>query len=124
MNEVSEDRDEIEALRAALAACESRFHSVIERNADGVLVVRPSGTIRYANPAASRLLRRSHQELIGRPFGIPIVPGETTEVDLPLSCGEVRVAEMCVVETEWDGEPAFLATLRDVSERKASRPSF
>jgi signal transduction histidine kinase len=118
MNEVSEDRDEIEALRAALAASESRFHSVIERNADGVLVVRPSGTIRYANPAASRLLRRSHQELIGRPFGIPIVPGETTEVDLPLSCGEVRVAQMCLVETEWDGEPAFLATLRDVSERK------
>ncbi|MBV8487727.1 MAG: hybrid sensor histidine kinase/response regulator [Planctomycetaceae bacterium] len=44
---------------------------------------------------------------------------KTTEVDLPLGCSEVRVAEMCVVETEWDGEPAFLATLRDVSERKA-----
>ncbi|MBV8487726.1 MAG: PAS domain-containing protein [Planctomycetaceae bacterium] len=76
MNEVTEDRDQTDVLRAALAASESRFHSIIERNADGVLVVRPAGTIRSANPAAFRLVRRSQEELIGRPFGIPIVPGE------------------------------------------------
>ena len=103
----------------ALKASEARFRNIIEKNGDGILVVQPDGMIRYVNPAATRLLQRTSPiELIGRPFGIPIIPGETTEVDLPLAEGEVRVAEMRVDETEWEGEPALLASLRDISDRK------
>jgi signal transduction histidine kinase/ActR/RegA family two-component response regulator len=111
--------DQVAPLEAALAASEGRFHSVIERNADGILVVAPEGTIGYANPAAVRLLQRPSEELHGRDFGVPVVPGETTEIDLPLTDGQVRVAELRVTETEWDGQAAYLCTLRDVSERKA-----
>jgi signal transduction histidine kinase len=115
MNRAPKESD----LEARLAASESRFHNIIEKNADGVLVVRRSnGTICYANPEATRLLHRTLERLQGEVFGIPIIPGGTTEVDLPLSDGRIRVAEMRVVETEWEGEPALLATLRDVSERK------
>ncbi len=102
----------------ALEASEARFRNIIEKNADGILVVRPDGTIRYVNPAATRLLNRPAADLIGEYFGIPIIAGNTTEVDLPLSESEVRVAEMRVVETEWEGEPALLASLRDISDRK------
>ncbi len=99
-------------------ASEARFRKLIESNADGMLVVRSDGTIRYANPAATSLLNRSATELVGRFFGIPILAGETTEIDLPFRDGKVVVVEMRVVETEWEGEPALLASLRDISDRK------
>ncbi len=111
--------DERRALRTALALSESRFHNIIEKNLDGILVMSPGGLIRYANPAATELLERSPDELVGTFFGIPMVPGETTEIDLPLATGAVRVADMRVTETDWEGERALLATLRDVSVRKA-----
>jgi signal transduction histidine kinase len=95
------------------------FYNVIEKNVDGILVVLLDGKILYANTAATKMLRRPLADLVGSVFGIPIVPGETTEIDLPYADGEVRVAEMRVGETEWEGKPAFLASLRDISERKS-----
>ena len=59
--------------------------------------------------------------LLGETFGIPLVPGETTEVDIVLTGGIERVAEMRVVETEWEGEVALLASLRDASNRRPLR---
>ena len=52
---------------------------------------------------AYRELRRA------TPFGFPLVTGETTEVDL-LSPGSARIAEMRVVESEWEGAPACIAS--------------
>jgi signal transduction histidine kinase/ActR/RegA family two-component response regulator len=103
---------------AALEASEARFRKLIESNADGILVVGPDGMIRYANPAATVLLDRPASELVGRYFGIPSLAGGTAELDLVSAGAEMRVAEMRVVETEWEGEPALVASLRDISDRK------
>lgn len=118
MENPSDRHVEQSAADPALEASEARFRNIIEKNADGILVVRHDGTIRYVNPAATRLLNRPAADLVGEYFGIPILAGNTTEVDLPLSGSEIRVAEMRVVETEWEGEPALLASLRDISDRK------
>jgi two-component system, cell cycle sensor histidine kinase and response regulator CckA len=32
--------------------------------------------------------------------------------------GSIRVVEMCVKSVDWDNEPAYLADLRDVTDRK------
>jgi signal transduction histidine kinase len=117
MEHVSAHATDLAAQRRALLASESRFQGVIERNADGILVIAPDGTIRYANSAAIRLLRRPLDSLVKSHFGRPIVPGETTEIDLPFADSETGVAEMRVVATEWEGEPALLATLHDITER-------
>lgn len=93
---------------------ETRFRELIEKAADGVLVLRPDGTIAYANPEAGALLGRPSGELQGAMFGTPVDPGATTEIDLRQGH---RVAEMRVVAVEWEGQPAALATLRDVTER-------
>ena len=100
-----------------LQGSEARFRNIIEKNADGVVVVDASGTIRYVNPAAEAILDRKAETLPGQPFGVPVFPGETTEIDLPQG-GEVRTAELRVVETEWEGEPASLVSLRDVTGHK------
>ena len=101
----------------SLRASEARFRNIIEKNADGVVVVDPSGTILYVNPAAEAILERRADVLPGQQFGIPVFPGETTEVDLNRN-GEIATAELRVVETEWEGEIAFLIALRDVTAHK------
>ncbi|MHC5538439.1 hybrid sensor histidine kinase/response regulator [Singulisphaera rosea] len=107
-----------DALRRALEVSEARFRNIIEKNADGLIVVRPDGSICFVNPAATRLMGYPVDMLIGVNFGIPILPGETTEIDIPVRDGEMRVAELRVVETEWDGEQALLISLRDVTEHR------
>ena len=101
-----------------LARSEKRFRSIIENNADAILVVGRDGTTRFSNPAAESLFGRNTDELVGELFGSPTVAGKTTELDIVRPKGETAVAEMRVVETEWEGEAARLASLRDITERK------
>ena len=108
---------ELEKRRRQLERSEARFRDVIERNPDAQIVIDPDGMIRFANLAASQLFGRKREELAGTQFGFPVVVGETTEVDL-LSGGSPRVAEMRVVRSEWEGTTAYIASLRDVTERK------
>ena len=111
-----------EALADELRASEARFREVIERNADAILVVDDVGVVLYANPMAERLFRRDGTELVGTAIGFPIVAGETTELDV-VSQGSPRVVEMRVVPSQWDGQDAYLASLRDITERKEAEPA-
>src|SRR3954452_7257634 len=99
--------------RKAFEASEARFRTLIEKNADGVLVVGRDGHIRYANPAAEALLGRPAAELVGAPFGIPLGDGDDTELDVRHGRGQAGVAEMRVVAIDWEGQPAYLAALHD-----------
>jgi signal transduction histidine kinase/ActR/RegA family two-component response regulator len=106
----------------ALAASEARFRHLIEKISDGVVVVSADGVIRYANPAAQALLGRRAGELTGALFGRPLTVGETTEIELcptpPAGNPASPIVEMGVAEIDWEGQPAFLATLHDITERK------
>jgi two-component system CheB/CheR fusion protein len=119
---MSSDKSDVErAVRGesprVLLASEARFRKLIETSADGMLVVRSDGTILFANPAVQILLARSAEALVGQPFGLPVTAGDTTELDIPRGDG-VLVAEMRVTETEWEDQPALLASFRDITERK------
>ncbi len=114
-NSSRKSRDE---LARTLEASEARFHAIVNRSADGVVVVTTEGVIRFVNPATEWLLGRTAEQLLGEAFGVPIVPGEATEIELLLHRSQPRSVEMRVVQTQWLGEPAHLATLRDVTERK------
>ena len=106
-----------DALRLELARAEARFRDIIERNADAIIVIGGDGVVRFANRAALQLFARRDDDLGGTDFGFPMLAGETTELDLPRVDG-ARVVEMRVVESEWEGEPARIASLRDITERK------
>lgn len=101
-----------------LAAGEANLRRLLNAIADGILIVDRHGVVRYANPAAEALFGRPRDELVGVEFGYPISAGRTTEVDVVRAAGSAAVVEMRVVESEWDGEPALIASLRDITERK------
>lgn len=102
---------------------EERFRRLIEQNVDGVLVIGGDGLIRFANPSALALLSRDGRPLVGQDFGQPLIPGESTELDIPRD-GQVRVAELRTTEIQWEGEPVVLATLRDITEKKNAMESL
>ena len=92
----------------------ANLYRIIVHNPDGIVVVNDSGHVLFANPAASALFNRSIPELLDHQFGYPVAGGDTVEVNI----GAERIAEMRVVEVDWLNEPAYLTSLRDVTERK------
>src|SRR5689334_23506601 len=104
---------------AASVESGGQLRELIAQLSDGVLVVDRDGSLLFANPAAEHLLGRPAHDLIGENIGFPMLAGGLAmELDLVTSDGSERVAEMQVAEVDWDGEPAFVASLRDVTERK------
>lgn len=96
----------------------SELRSLIDRNADGILVVDAAGRVQFANDAALALFGRGREHLLGFGLGLPFVAGETAIIDLIRPDGVALEVEMRVVETIWNGERALLASLRDISERR------
>lgn len=105
-------------LARELEITRGQLRNLIERNADAIVVIDEAGVVRFANPAAEKLFQHSVSDLVGAPLGMPVVVGEITEIDIVGQGDEAGIAEMRVVETEWDGEDARLAVLRDITERK------
>ena len=104
-------------LTERLRASEARFRDLIERQADGVLVVDREGTIQFANPAAESLFGRTQAELADGAFGFPLDSTKPREVEIRRPDGVETIAEFRVNETEWEARPAWIVTLNDVTER-------
>ncbi|CAN1213357.1 ATP-binding protein [Tumidithrix helvetica PCC 7403] len=92
---------------------------LIQEHLDAVVVVDRAGIVRYANHAAEVLFNRRTKELIGEEFGLPIIAGERTDIDILHANGQMITAEMRIFETQKDGEVTYIiASLRDITERK------
>jgi len=97
---------------------ESRLRSIVERLADGIVIVDSTGVIRFANPAAEELFGRRREQLLGTPFGFPVVGSESAEIEVVRPTGGSIGAELRVGAVDWRGERALLVSIRDVSDRK------
>jgi len=101
-----------------LLAAHDKLDTLVQLNADGLMVLDPQGVIRFLNPAATRMLGREQEELLGEQFGYPLTPGSSAEIELLSLSGETNVVELRATETEWSGQSALLASFRDITERK------
>ncbi len=110
------DFTERKRLEDELDSSREDFVSIVERNAEGVIVVDSEGIIRFANPAAGAFLSSSRDVLVGSPVGFPLKAGMLRQVDISRGPEGVGVAEIRAMETEWNGKCAFLLTLRDMTE--------
>jgi signal transduction histidine kinase len=97
---------------------QQRLEAIVDRIADGVLVVDNDGIIKFANPAAEQLFGRPASELTRGDFGFPVVAPDKSEIEVIRPAAPPMTAEVRVVDTEWAGEPAHLVSLRDISDRK------
>ena len=135
------ERD-LQQVKNALYASELRFQNVITKIADGIAILDSNGQICFVNPSAESLFNCQVEELIGQDFFGNLIQeapacemdteviqrmGETgtssmrvvqTLVQVKRKGGDKAIAEMRIMETEWEGQMAFVAFLRDVTEEK------
>ena len=97
---------------------EARLRAIVDRLADGVVLLDRNGTIRFANPAAEELFGRTMEELAGSDLGFPSMLGDAGEIEVVRPGGATVTAELRVVETNWDGEEVRLVSIRDITDRK------
>lgn len=92
------------------------LRALIEGTADGIMVVDADGTVGYANPSARAMF--GGRELEGTSFGVPLIDGDRTEIEMPHNGGEPAVFELRVARTSLDNSEVFLLSLHDLTERK------
>jgi light-regulated signal transduction histidine kinase (bacteriophytochrome) len=90
---------------------------IIESLRDGILIVNSAGEIIYSNKAAQDLFTKTAETLLGQPFGFPILPTEIQEIEI-FRNGKIRIAQMLANRIHWNGQEAYLLSLRDISELK------
>ncbi len=115
---IAKDISERKKAEEALKTSKASFHNIVEKSADGIIVVDRGGIMQFVNQAAEALFGREAEELLGELFGFPVMGGEVIELDVVRHGKEPGIAEMRVAETEWNGQSAYLALLRDITERK------
>lgn len=111
-------------LKRELQASEARLRNIIEKNADSVIIVDRNGLVHFVNPAVEALFGRKAENFLGESFGFPVVAGETKELGIIRRDGKTATGEMRVVEIEWEGKSAFLASIRDITERKQAEEAL
>ncbi len=142
MNDIGSQVGEyVERKRAELALQESekRMRSVLDNVSDGLLTVDQAGTVESANPAVVELFGYSEEELVGQPADSLIATTHRSgfvnylkhqlDTDQPASgphetmgkrkTGSLFPLEILVSSTPVGSHHMFVATLRDISERKA-----
>jgi PAS domain S-box-containing protein len=111
LEDLQEAKDSLEISRAS-------FHNIVAKSTDGIVVVNKSGIVEFVNPMAEAYLGYQAKELVGQSFSFPLKADQITEIDIIRHNKEHGTAEMRVVETRWNNEPARLALIRDITERK------
>ena len=101
---------------AQLEHREASFRS-LAASADGMIVL-VDGRVRYANPAAERLLGRAGVDLLGSSLALELLEGTPREQEFTRRDGTTVLAETRSTETVWEGQPGWVVNLRDISGRR------
>ncbi|MBI4288588.1 MAG: response regulator [Chloroflexi bacterium] len=113
----AENRRQRRLAEDRLRSSERSLRNVVTNNADGMVILDKQGKTLFMNPAAEALFGRQGTGAPGL-FGVPIGARNPIELDIVTGNGERAWAEVRAAATEWEGEPVYLVTLRDVTERK------
>jgi signal transduction histidine kinase len=109
--------EERKLIEKALDLSHKSFHNIVAKVNMGLIIVDIRGTIQFTNPAFPKLLSKD-QDLIGHALGIPILSSCSAEIQLNCENGVEIPAELCVSETQWNGQKAYLISIQDITERK------
>lgn len=130
------DRTQHRAAEEALRRSEEQYRQIVETTSDGIIQLDHADVIVFANHPAAEMLGYQASEMIGKPFSLVTVPGETQASQTPRQRrlgpsnswdGSLRRrdgAEVVVSMTSTpiigrDGERAgTIAVIRDVTERR------
>ncbi len=112
---------ELKTTKEALETSRMSFHNIVQRSSDGIIVIDRKGVVRFVNSVTESIFGRKSDEFIGELFGFPLVAGNMTEIDIIRRGNETGLGEMRATDTEWEGESAYLISVRDITEISKAR---
>ncbi|MEI8306226.1 MAG: EAL domain-containing protein [Chloroflexales bacterium] len=110
--------DQLTPLYNTTLAESTPLHAIVNYSIESLLIIDQAGLIHFVNPAAENLFGRSRDQLVGSPFGFPLVCHEETELEIVRPNGDVVLVDMRIQAMVIEDSPAFLATLHDITARK------
>ena len=108
----------------ALIISEKNLTAILEKNADGIVIVNNEGRVLYVNPAAELLFDRTKMEFLGYPFGFPVSDDKITDYVIVKKNGVLSEAEFRVVNIQWNKQPAYQLSVRDITLRKQTEEAL
>ena len=132
VHEITE-RKEVEA---ALRQSEEKYRNVVELASDGIVILQ-DGVIKYTNSRLMKLVGSTSEQVVGSPFTSYVHPDEAPklgdnyrrrmtgeqfssiyETVLVRPDGHLIYAELNAALIEFEGRPADMVFIRDISDRK------
>jgi len=129
------DITELKQAEEALKQSEEKYRHLFERAVEGILVARGE-TLEFVNPALERILGHPLEKIISEPFITFIHPDDRAKIHdrhlkrmrgepvktgydfrIIASDGAVKWLSINSQAIEWDGAPANLSFVTDISER-------
>ncbi|NJM45009.1 MAG: EAL domain-containing protein [Alkalinema sp. RU_4_3] len=110
-------------IESTLRQSEARLQQIVNGTADGILILNREGIVLFSNAAASILFGYPMEDLLGLDMRLPCKMTDTIEIQMLCKTERgmaTRNIEMKLSRTLWEGAFAYLATLRDITERKRS----
>ncbi|MDN3653552.1 PAS domain S-box protein [Thalassotalea ponticola] len=133
------DITEQESLKTELLKSESRYRSILDSVAEGVVVVDKQGRIQEFSTAAQRIFGYTREQVIGQNISLiqpqqqqnideqraqhfdnkqrPWVVEQGGEVLARRKSGDVFPMELSIKESELEGKTVFIGIMRDITER-------
>lgn len=128
----------IQKVEKALRQSEQRFRSLSENALAGIFIFQ-DGHIVYANPAMANIFGYAPDELVGADPALIVHPDDFAQLMEQIrrrisgedqninefrgltKTGEIKVVEVLGARAEFDGRPAIIGNILDVTERKRAQ---
>ncbi len=142
VQELEEEAAERKRAQEALRESGERYRMLVERSNDGIVIIQDA-VIKYANPSLAKMLGYDTNEAIGTPFTNYVYPDEVDEAiedyrrrmagedissryerGLWHRNGGRIATEISGVLITYQGEPADLVVIRDITERKRAEQAI
>ncbi|CCD97123.1 putative histidinase kinase-response regulator hybrid protein [Bradyrhizobium sp. ORS 375] len=105
------------ATHASQAEGPRHFGQLLEAVPDALIVTNQANEVAFVNRAAHELFGKARDDFIGERVSFAVREGEISEIEVYRG-KDVRRCELRVSRCEWEGAPAQLHLIQDVTEQK------
>ncbi|MBT3390041.1 MAG: GAF domain-containing protein [Chloroflexi bacterium] len=99
-----------------LRQSEARFRRIITESGDGILILDQQKTVLFANPSAEKIFGTNGSSLQGTLLDVSLEEGDIIELAHNGGAQPPFFVDARYVDIPWQGQPAILATVRDITE--------